>query len=92
MQFLAIIELATEQAAEDAESQRVRLPGGGHCGQIIVALPQHHTAYDGQHQPDYHPYNVVGRSRADALVYETLTEPHHQQAERHLPDAHYDAH
>ena len=91
MQFVAREQLPAEQTAEDTQAQGVRLADACRRRQPETHLSEHHAAYDRQYQQRDHPQHIVGRSRADRLVDEAAAEPHHQQAEHHMPDACHDA-
>ena len=90
MQFLLGIELATEQAAEDAQAQGIDLSDVCRRGQPIAHLTQYDTRNDRGHQQQNHVDDVVCCARAYRLINETTTEPDHRQTETDLHDArHY---
>ena len=86
MEFLAVVELPTEETAEDAQAQGVGLADIGCCRQPEADLSQQNTSHNGRHQPDDHLDDIVSRTLPDGLVDKETTQPHHQQPEHHLPD------
>ena len=87
MQFLLLEHLTAKQMAEDAQANGRALNGTGLHPKIIVDLPAYDATDNHSHQETYHPDDILLSASMNGDVDEPFAEPHHQQTERHAPDA-----
>jgi hypothetical protein len=90
MHLLVGKELTPKQTAENPQSQGIGLTDIGRSAQPVAHLSECHTTHDGEYKPYHHLDDIIGRSTAYRDIDELPAEPHHEQPEGHLTDAHYD--
>ena len=88
---LVFEHLTTEQTAEHAQSDAVRLVGAGLGGHIIVELAQEDARNRQGNEQHHHGDDILITTRTDGDIDELLAEPDHDKSQHHLCDTHHNA-
>ena len=88
---LVFVHLTTEQAAEYAQSDAVRLVRVGLGAHIIIELAEEDGRHNQCNEQCHHVDDILVGTGADGNVNKLFAEPYHDKSQHHLCDAHYDA-